>query len=275
MALSTSTTARWTILSSSEAIPSGRCRPSAFGMYILREGLARYAPRRSRSCRSRRFSSRSTPYCSHVTPSTPAAACFFSCPNAVRSRSVVMWWKSAVNFASLSLLAACRTRASAFGALYPALRPGRVLLARVLLGQAPSLHPLRRRLRGIVRRLRRYYGPVRLPSAVHHRLPASGLPDAAHASIVRGQSRGLPVLAQKDSARAGVFDRAGSTEISRSERSRSCGLPRWLSASAPRISLVSRFHGPSPRVPLSNASPAPSRVPAHDSGPSWVATPST
>ena len=117
MALSTSTTARWTILSSSEAIPSGRCRPSAFGMYTLREGFARYAPRRSRSCRSRRFSSRSTPYCSHVTPSTPAAACFFSCPNAVRSRSVVMWWKSAVNFASLSLLAACRTRASALGAL--------------------------------------------------------------------------------------------------------------------------------------------------------------
>jgi hypothetical protein len=28
----TSTTARWTILSSSTAIPSGRCRPSGFGM---------------------------------------------------------------------------------------------------------------------------------------------------------------------------------------------------------------------------------------------------
>ena len=28
----TSTTARWTILSSSDAIPSGRSRPSAFGM---------------------------------------------------------------------------------------------------------------------------------------------------------------------------------------------------------------------------------------------------
>ena len=52
MALSTSTTARWTILSSSAAMPSGRCRPSAFGMYTLRDGFARYAPRWTRACRS-------------------------------------------------------------------------------------------------------------------------------------------------------------------------------------------------------------------------------
>src|ERR671919_3047995 len=44
MALSTSTTARWRILSSSAATPNGRCRPSAFGIYTLRDGLARYAP---------------------------------------------------------------------------------------------------------------------------------------------------------------------------------------------------------------------------------------
>ena len=36
--------ARWTILSSSAAMPSSRCRPSAFGMYALRVGFARYAP---------------------------------------------------------------------------------------------------------------------------------------------------------------------------------------------------------------------------------------
>ena len=41
MAFNTSTTARWTILSSSAAIPSGRSRPSALGMYTLRDGLAR------------------------------------------------------------------------------------------------------------------------------------------------------------------------------------------------------------------------------------------
>ena len=40
MALSTSTTARWTILSSNTGIPSGRCRPSGFGIYTL-QGRAR------------------------------------------------------------------------------------------------------------------------------------------------------------------------------------------------------------------------------------------
>ena len=48
MAFNTSTVARWTILSSSAVTPSGRCRPSALGMYTLRTGFARYAPRFSR-----------------------------------------------------------------------------------------------------------------------------------------------------------------------------------------------------------------------------------
>jgi 2'-hydroxyisoflavone reductase len=34
---------------------------SGFGMYALRDGLARYAPPWTRACRSRRFSSRSCP----------------------------------------------------------------------------------------------------------------------------------------------------------------------------------------------------------------------
>jgi hypothetical protein len=41
MAFSTSTTARWTILSSSAAMPSGRCRPSGLGMYCRLDGFAR------------------------------------------------------------------------------------------------------------------------------------------------------------------------------------------------------------------------------------------
>jgi hypothetical protein len=53
---------------------------------------------------------------------------------------------------------------------YPALSPDRVLLAQVPLGQTPSLHLLRRRCSGFVRRLPRYYGSVRLPVFVHHRL---------------------------------------------------------------------------------------------------------
>jgi hypothetical protein len=38
------TTAAWTILSSRAAMPSGRCLPSALGMYLRRDGKARYAP---------------------------------------------------------------------------------------------------------------------------------------------------------------------------------------------------------------------------------------
>ena len=48
---------------------------------------------------------------------------------------------------------------------------------RVPLGQAPSLHHLRSRLPGLVRRLRRYYGPVRLPTLVHLRRAASAFPE--------------------------------------------------------------------------------------------------
>jgi hypothetical protein len=43
-------------------------------------------------------------------------------------------------------------------------------LARVPLGPRPSLHPLRHRCSGFVRRLLRYYGGVRLLGSVHHRL---------------------------------------------------------------------------------------------------------
>ena len=41
MALSTMTHAPWTILSSRAAIASGLCRPSAFGMYVRRDGCGR------------------------------------------------------------------------------------------------------------------------------------------------------------------------------------------------------------------------------------------
>ena len=43
------TTACWTTLSSSAAMPSGCCRPSAFGIKTLLEGFARYVPRCTRA----------------------------------------------------------------------------------------------------------------------------------------------------------------------------------------------------------------------------------
>ena len=50
-------------------------------------------------------------------PSTPGAALFCSSRYASRSRSTVIWWKSAVNFAFLSCLALSRTRSSALDAV--------------------------------------------------------------------------------------------------------------------------------------------------------------
>lgn len=58
----------------------------------------------------------------------------------------------------------------------PALSPGRVLLAQIPLGQTPSLHLLRHRYAGFVRRLPRYYESVRLPVLVHHRLLSLDFP---------------------------------------------------------------------------------------------------
>ncbi len=60
--------------------------------------------------------------------------------------------------------------------VYPALSPERVLLAQIPLGQTPSLHPLRRRCFGFVRRLPRYDGSVRLPVFVRHRLLSLDFP---------------------------------------------------------------------------------------------------
>ena len=56
------------------------------------------------------------------------------------------------------------------GRAVPARSPGRVLLAQVSFGRSPSLHLLRRRLPGVVRRLRRYYRTVRFPVPVHRGL---------------------------------------------------------------------------------------------------------
>ncbi len=57
--------------------------------------------------------------------------------------------------------------------------PRLVALRRVSFGQPPSLHPLRCRSLGFVRRLLRYYEAVRLPVPVHRRFAPLGFPVAA------------------------------------------------------------------------------------------------
>ena len=161
----------------------------------------------------------------------------------------------------------------------PAQSPGRVLLGRVSLGQLPSLHHFRGRLLGSVRWFPRYYGAVRLPTAVHHRRYPLGFPMRSATQDVaddRGISRFpcemLPCM-------LGVSDRAGSRRTSRCRCAR-CGLPPSPRTSAPRST---RFRGAC--ISRLNTRPAPSPVnaslaqlparSAHDSGPLWVASPST
>src|SRR6266576_1600999 len=54
--------------------------------------------------------------------------------------------------------------------LIPAQGPEHALVARISLGLGPSLHQLRNGSLRLVRRLHSYYGLVRLPTPVHHRL---------------------------------------------------------------------------------------------------------
>src|SRR2546426_599388 len=155
----------------------------------------------------------------------------------------------------------------------PARCPERVALARVPLGPPPSLHRLRGRLLGLVRRLPRYYGAVRLPALVHHRRVSLDFPmrsAAPSATDERGLSR-FPSAVLGYVRR--VFDRAGSVSASRYRHCRR-GLPLVSTASAPRSgSLISRLHT-RPVPPPVNASRSPLRTLTHDSGPAWLATPS-
>jgi hypothetical protein len=88
----------------------------------------------------------------------------------------------------------------------PGSESGARVAGRVPLGHLPFLHNLRRRRTGIVRLLRRYYGGVRLPTAVHLGLTALAFPErpirpatSGHHAHFAGRANGrpwdLPVLA--------------------------------------------------------------------------------
>jgi hypothetical protein len=86
----------------------------------------------------------------------------------------------------------------------PARCPERGLLVRVPLGPLPSLHHLRGRLPGLVRRLPRYYGAVRLPALVHHRRVSLDFPmrSAAPSATDERASRPLSRASTHDSGPA-------------------------------------------------------------------------
>ncbi len=159
----------------------------------------------------------------------------------------------------------------------PTLCSERVALGRISLGQSPSLHHLRSRLPGLVRRLPRYYGAVRLPGAVRHRRSPwaftmrSAAPIAAdNAGISRFPYKLIPCV-------RGVSDRAGSGRASRYRHVRCC-LPFFSRTSAPRSvrslrcgSYISRLNTQPARTPA-DASPSPLRTTTHGSEPVQFAT---
>ena len=156
---------------------------------------------------------------------------------------------------------------------------GRAALPQVSLGQPPSLHRLRRRCSGFVRRLRRYYAAVRLPTSVHHRRVSLDFPMRSAFAIAadgRGTSRFprrvFPYM-------RGVSDRAGFLGVLPERRLGYC-LPLCSTASASRRAhclrngaWISRLNTQPARAPV-NASPSPLRAMTHDSGPVWEASPS-
>jgi hypothetical protein len=155
----------------------------------------------------------------------------------------------------------------------PALSPEHGSLVRIALGQASSLHRFRRRrrsspLRGLtgtfVRRLRRYYTPVRLPVFVHHWLSSLDFPTRPAVPYATGK-HGISRFSRE------VFlcmlrfsDRAGSPCLL-PYRCIGCCLPLTETTSAPRIRMISRLNSPPARAPV-YASHPPARATVHDSG---------
>src|SRR5438309_4561601 len=130
------------------------------------------------------------------------------------------------------------------GRVFPARCVGRVLLGQVPFGQTASLHPLRRRLPGIVRGLLRYSRSVRLPKSVRPRRTSLDFPTRPRSTAALGE-----------------------LGISRFPR-----LPLAPTASASRSELLTRLNTRPAHSPV-NASTPPSRAAPHDSGPMWVANP--
>ncbi len=150
----------------------------------------------------------------------------------------------------LPILSCCLTYSlQRTGRTWPALGPGRVLLGRVPLGQSPSLHRLRRRLPGLVRRLHRYYGTVRLPGFVHRRRASLDFPTRPAAPSAAGELRTSRFSCEVFPYVHGVCDRAGPGRISRWRCARWC-LPTNPTASASRTKLLSRLNTRPARTPV-------------------------
>ncbi len=145
----------------------------------------------------------------------------------------------------------------------------------VPLGWRPFLHGLRRVghvVQRFVRPLRRYYDAIRLPRGVPVGLRLS-LPRPSPATVRQGSLVGLPVLAHRVSTHARVLRLRGVKGQLALNATLHVVFPNWLQG---RHADKGDFGAniPQPMCTPVNASPRASPLPAHDSGPERVATPS-
>ena len=127
----------------------------------------------------------------------------------------------------LSFFAACRIRSSALGTSFrPCVRDVFCCADSLWPGPFPPSPPPPA-VSGLVRRLLRYYGPVRLPAFVHHRLVSLDFPTRPEALFASEATRDLPVPAQGVSVRArGLRPRGTPSRLAIS-------VPRMLPSASP------------------------------------------
>ena len=184
-----------------------------------------------------------------------------------------MWWKSAVNCSFFLCLAACRMRSSACDTLT------RLCVRRVLCWPAFPLAPALRSTNSAADRSALFAGFTATTAgsdfsrSVHHRLrllafPMRALGQRAHRSSVRPPG-----------SRARSVRTCQGLRPRRAERALAFVAPsriafRSVNGVGARDECLSRLNGWPMRSPT-DASPTPSRTPAHGSGPMWIATPSS
>ena len=118
-----------------------------------------------------------------------------------------------------------------------------------------------------------HFGSVRLPLSVHHRRVSLDFPTRPEALTAPG-GQGISRFPRKVLPYVhGVSDRAGPRCTS-PYRCIGCCLPLSPTASASRSKVLTRLNTRPIRSPV-HASTPPSRAAPQDSGPLWVASPST
>ena len=146
------------------------------------------------------------------------------------------------------------------------------MLLQVPFGQTPSLHPLRRRCFGFVRGLLGYYGPVRLPVFVHHRLLSLDFPIRPECVGSRANAGPPGFRARCVPACQGLRPRGSPSHLAWAMLRM---LPSaWHHGVGVPESRMFRGSMPWPALPPVNASALPLQAAPHDSGPVWFATPS-